>query len=118
MVSLTEINEEVESRYAPFVIDDVPGGPVTLRSALRLPKGERDGLFRLVAKIKAMKQEQVDENPEQLIDLIGEAIEFLAAGDGGARLLTALDGDLGKLVYVFELYSKATQLGEALSSAN
>lgn len=111
MVSLNDINKEADEKYGPFVIDDVPGGEVVLRNALRLTKSERQQLSELDAEIKAAKG---DAN--KVIDAAGKLLGLVAAGDGGKRLLDALGDDATKVIHVVTLYREATQPGEASRS--
>lgn len=116
-ISLDQLNTEANERYGPFVIEDVPGGDVQLRHALRLAKSERARLQELQGRVKKMQSAKSTTTADGAVDAMADTIRLLAVGDGGERLLTALDGDAAKLALILELYGKATQLGEASRSA-
>lgn len=114
MVSLSEFNQEVDEKFAPFDIDltDTPGEDVVyLRNALRLTKNERHQLTELEAQMKA-----VDGDPEKALDLIKQVFILVGAGDDGKRLMDAMGDDPPKLMWMLRKYREATQPGEALPS--
>jgi hypothetical protein len=114
MVSLTQINEEVEQKYGPFVIEDVPGGDVTLRNPIRLTENERHRLGELHRSLNQTEQDAPDE--DAVVARIREILDLVAVGDGGKRLSEEVGDDAGKLLHVFRLYAEAMQLGEASPS--
>jgi hypothetical protein len=115
MVSLNDINEEADRKFAPFVVDGVEGGDVVLRNSIRLSENERHQLFELDSKLKAIKKSGGD----RLDAALGHARDMMllvAVGDGGKRLLDALEDDPAKLLALMTMYSEATQVGEASRS--
>lgn len=112
-ISLDQINQEVDNRYAPFVVEDVPGGDVTMLSPLRLPKAQRGKLFALHKEIGTARD---SEDVDALVKLSENVIDLVSVGDGGKRLLKELGGDLGKMTYILQLYSEQVGLGEASRS--
>lgn len=113
MVSLNQINQEVDNKYGPFVVEDVPGGEVVLRNPIRLTSNERDQLMKLESELRAA-QKASDTNAALAAG--SELVEIVSVGDGGKRLLKELGDDPSKLMFVLELYSEAVQLGEAKRS--
>ena len=112
-LSLDKINTEVENRYAPFVIADVPGGDVVLRHAIRLAKSERAQLAELNAELAKVQQ---SGDIEAGLEFTRKVLRLLSVGDGGQRLIKVIGEDAAKLTYVLEAYAEATQMGEALRS--
>ena len=112
-ISLDQINTEVENRYAPFVIEDVPGGDVVLRHAIRLAKSERAQLTELNAELEKVRQ---SGDVEAALDFSRKVVCLLSVGDGGSRLIDVIGEDAAKLTYVLQAYAEATQMGEALNS--
>lgn len=113
MVSLKEINTEVDNQYGPFIVEDVDGGDVILRNPIRLVANERAQLSEKDAALRAAQEAQ-DANAA--LDVGRDILRLVSVGDGGERLLDELGDDAAKLMYVLRLYSEAVQLGEALSS--
>lgn len=111
MVSWNEVEAEANEKYGPFVLEDVPGGDVTLRNVIRLTKNERQRVSELNATMKSAKG---DVNA--ILAAAAELLELVAAGDGGARLVEALADDPPKIMAVLNLYMEATQPGEASRS--
>lgn len=111
MVSWNDVETEANEKYGPFVLEDVPGGDVTLRNIIRLTKNERQRVTELNAEIKAAKG---DTNV--VLDAAVELLKLVAVGDGGTRLVGAMADDPPKIMAVLNMYSEATQLGEALRS--
>lgn len=119
-ISLNQINAEADKRFQQFVVDDVPGGQVVLRNAIRLQKSERAqlvGMNKAIVELKA-SAEAGEFDEDEMLDLVGKFFDVVAIGDGGKRLVDALDGDLAKLMVLMEMYAEDTQLGEALRSAS
>lgn len=113
MVSLNDINKEADEKYGPFVIDDVPGGEVELRNALRLPPDERDRLAKLNAALKSARDAK-DQN--KALDVMAELLKLVAVGDSGDRLLEAIEYDATKVAHIISLYKETTMPGEASPS--
>lgn len=111
MVSLNQINTEVDQKYGPFVVEDVPGGDVTLRNPVRLVESERAQLVGLNAEIKA-----AEGDVNKVIAAAESLLKLVSVGDGGKRLVAALDGDAAKLIHLVNLFTEATQMGEASRS--
>lgn len=111
MVSWNDVEAEADQKYGPFVLEDVPGGDVTLRNIYRLAENERHQVKELNDKIKAAKGD---------VDIVLNAavavLELVAVGDDGKRLVEALGGEPPKILHVLNLYMEATQPGEALHS--
>jgi hypothetical protein len=113
MVSWNDVESEANEKYGPFVLEDVPGGDVTLRNIIRLTKNERQRVSELNAAIEAAKG---DTNI--VLDSAAELLKLVAVGDGGTRLIEAMADDPPKIISVLNLYTEATQLGEALPSGS
>lgn len=125
-ISLDQLNTEADKRFAPFVVDDVPGGPVTLRNALRLAKVDRDRIRKLQKDVSKLKlKTDADESSdssaaeEAVVGMLQKMFEVLSAeAGGGKRLSEAVGDDPAKLMLLMEMYAEDTQLGEALRSAS
>ena len=115
MVSINQINKEADERYGPLIVEDVPGGDVTLRNLIRCTDNEMAQVSQLDARLK---QAQKEGDVVAAIKCARDSIELIAVGQDGKRLLDDIGEDAAKLMYVLELWSEATQAGEALRSDN
>lgn len=111
MVSWNDVEAEADEKYGPFVLEDVPGGDVTLRNLFRLTKNERHRVRELNGQIKGAKGDV-----DTVMDAAVELLELVATGDDGTRLVAALADEPPKIMHVLNLYMEATQPGEALRS--
>lgn len=113
MVSLNDINSEADEKFGPFVVDDVPGGEVALRNALRLPPKARAQMRRLEAALRGAIE---SKDADKILECGADLLKLVAADDGGQRLLDAIDYDPTRVVHILGLYREATQPGEASRS--
>jgi hypothetical protein len=111
MVSLNDINAEVDEQFGPFVVEDVAGGDVYLRNVIRLHQADR---VRVSAMQKQIKD--ADGDVDKVLELAKDMLRIVGDGDGGERLVNELGDDPSKLMYVLNLYVGATQVGEASRS--
>lgn len=115
MVSLNQVNKEADERYGPFIVEDVPGGDVTLRNIIRCTENEIDQVSKLDGR---MKEAQKNSDMGAALTCARELIEVVAVGQDGRRLLEEIGDDAAKVMYILELWAEATQAGEALRSDN
>lgn len=114
--TLQQINDAAEEQFGPFVIPDVPGGPVTLLNPTRMSKDKRRKLVQLQSTINnpdAAEEDQIDAALEGMRDMVTLVAKTKAEGD---RLLKAIGDDQGKLMIVLQEYGKASRTGEASPS--
>lgn len=120
--TLDDIAEAADKAYGSMDIPLSDGRTVQLRNALRLSKAERKELQALQAQL-GEDADKEDGEESAVPDDIDEAKIFedsliLVASNkaAGEQLVKDLDHDLGKLITVFKLYNKDTELGEASAS--
>ena len=113
MVSLSDINKEADERYGPFIVEDVPGGDVTLRNIIRCTENEISQISQLDGR---MKEAQKNSDMGAALACARDLIELVAVGQDGRRLLDEIGDDASKVMYILELWAEATQAGEALRS--
>jgi hypothetical protein len=94
--TLDDIRAAAEAKY---------GEVARLLNPLRLSKEKRKELGEAQERLS-----EADDQQAALEDLLRLVAENKRAAD---RLLSALGGDLGYLVSVFDKYTKGTQAGEA-----
>lgn len=121
-ITLDFIKEEIDRRYAPFVVEGVPGGDVTLLPLLRLKSEQRNELLGMLERVNKLQENADAENasatsPEEvseMLDIFGRAVSLVAENDAAAeRLHKALNYDTAAYTLVFTEYIEATQMGEA-----
>ena len=116
-ISLDQINAEADARFGPFIIEDVPGGDVVLRNVMRISKDARAKIRVLAQTIEGLNPESADDEAKGLASL-RDFFAIIAEGDGGKRLCKEVGDDAGRLMVLMEMYTEATQMGEALRSAS
>lgn len=105
--SLQQFEDIAEKKYHGIDIDDAPGGPVTLRSALRLSKEARAEVKRLNDEITAL-QEDENADEDELHRLMVDLLAATATRPDSVREYLG-DKDLALLMAVFSAYGEATQ---------
>lgn len=120
-ISLDFIKEELDRRYAPFVVEGVPGGDVTLLPLLRLKSDARAELLGMLDEVNKLQDtSDADQSPEtvgRMLDTFQKAVNLVAADkDSADRLSKALNDDTAAYTLIFTEYIEATQVGEAQPS--
>lgn len=115
-ITLDKLKADIEAKYAPFVVEGVPGGDVRLLPAMRLPESQRAELVKQTGRIQSLQDED-DQDINAIVQTLADALRAVAeTAEAGQRLLDALEGDLAMLQHVFTAYSEATKPGEASHS--
>ena len=105
-MKLSDAQAAADKKYAPLGVE-LDDRTVVLRTPIRLSREERDQLQ------KATTAEEQDDP----IDTIESAFRIVIADEDDAEaLISAIGGDLGVALAVFNAFTKETQLGEASSS--
>lgn len=118
-VTLDFIKTELEKRYAPFIVEGVPGGDVRMLPALRLPGEQRKKLLSLQTEVEKIQDvgEDGEVDVDRLISMLAEMVAVVTdSEEAAARLQDALGDDPAAYELVFSMYSQATQSGEASPS--
>lgn len=115
-ITLDQIREDTERKYAPVVIDLGDGQSCSLRQALRLPKEQRKLIAKLQNEVNDVDQED-DDAEDRMVSALQEILRTAAADrDSADALLDSVGDDLTVLLSIIEVYGKATQLPEASPS--
>lgn len=110
-ITLADIRKAADEKYGPYVVSGVPGGDVTLVSAVRLSKEARKKLTQL--------QEQQDDTEADQDALLRDMVRIVAeSADAATRLLDAIGEDNAQLAVLLEAYGEASQLGDRSASAS
>lgn len=107
-LTLDDIRSAAEAKYANLTLD-IDGNEVVLRNALRLSKEERKALT------DAVDVKDGDEGTD-LIEIFTNAFRAVASNKGAELIAEAFGEDATLYVHLFEVYGKATELGEASDS--
>ncbi len=107
--SLDDLRADLDSVYAPVIVDGV-----TLRSLMRLNKDEREQVL-----VSFQKTQTSDTStPEGMNSMIEGITEIIAVvgGKGGPGLVKKIGDDVALAVKIMELWTEATNPGEASNS--
>lgn len=108
-ITLADIRTAADEKYGPYVVSGVPGGDVTLVSAVRLSRDARK-------KLVALQEQQTDGEADQDA-LLREMVTIVAESPEAAqRLLDAIGDDNAQLAVLLEAYGEASQLGDRSAS--
>lgn len=104
--TLDDIRAAAERKYGAVDFQLPDGRVCKLVNVLRLPKDARDEMLAVQDRLK-------DESVDQETTLVS-ALKIVAEDESLAEeLVASLNGDLGMLAAVFDLYTKGTEAGEA-----
>lgn len=110
--SLDDLRNALDKEFAPVEV-----GGVVLRNLMRLPKGER---AKVMDAIDAVQTTPEDANNEEQLDSLLNNIKTIiltvADGNKGRTLASAIGDDLALGMKIINLWSEATQPGEAQNS--
>lgn len=116
--TLDALKADLDREFAPLKIE-LGGEQLVLRNLMRVGKTEREAVL---AALKVVEESNVSEEDASLDDLseLGDQIELIlktVVADGkGAKLVSAIGGDIALSTKLIELWVEATQPGEAQNS--
>lgn len=116
-ITLDDIRQAIERKYAPVVIEFGDGKSCTLRQALRLPKEDRARLRQLQENVNT--EGETEEDLDAAMNALREIIRVAATSKTEANaLLKAVGEDELVLTEILQKWTDDTQAGEASGSAN
>jgi len=116
-ITLDDIRQAIERKYAPVVIEFGDGKTCTLRQALRLSKQDRVRLREL--QESANTDGETEEDLEAVMNALREIIRIAATSKAEANaLLKAVGEDELVLTGILQTWMDDTQAGEASGSAS
>lgn len=107
--SLDDLRSDLDKVYAPLEVDGV-----VLRNLMRLGKADRQKVMDAFAQTQDADSSTA-EGVETLLEGIKTIIQTVAAS-GGPALVKKIGDDLALAVRVMELWTEATNPGEAVNS--
>lgn len=113
--TLDNLRSDLEAKFAPIEIDLGKGEPIVLRNLMRLSSTDRQAVMAAVAVVQKPREEDETQDIEELLGAIKVVIGLVAA-DRGKVLTDAIGDDLGLAMHIMQLWSEATQPGEAQNS--
>lgn len=118
MFTLDSIRQEADRSFRPVIIELSDGTECVLSNLLRLPKGQRLQVTRLLKKLEHLEGEDADNLEQDDVDVFLEtATEVLSiVADKGKKLVAEIDGDLTVTMKVMEKWMESTSSGEASGS--
>lgn len=118
--SLDQLREDVENKYGDFVVEIGDGEEVRLRSALRMPKADRDKLRKLFNDYRDLQEKGDDDSiglSDDSLNMLHTQLRLLATDKKAAdKMLKMIGDDLAMLSGLLDAYTEATQPGEVSAS--
>lgn len=114
--TLDTLRADLDNKFAPVEIDLGKGSPVVLRNLMRLSSTDRKAVMDAVAIVQKPREEGEAQDVDALMDGIKTVLSRVAADNRGKALTDAIGDDLGLAMHLMELWSEATQPGEAQNS--
>jgi hypothetical protein len=113
--SLDSLREDIEKKFAPVTLELADGSEVVLQNMLRLPAGVRKQVLELLRGIRRDDDEQ-EIDPGFILESTQKVIELVAKDKKGRKLVAQIGDDLALTTKIIELWTEATQPGEAQNS--
>lgn len=118
--SLDDLKRDLDREFAPLTIQ-VGDDSVVLRNLMRMNKKDRDAVIEALNELDKLDPEQDQENMSveemaTITSVLDTVFEKIAADGKGKKLVAAIDGDLALSMRILEMWTEATQPGEAENS--
>lgn len=110
--SLADLKADIDREFAPLEID-LGKGTVVLRNVLRLNSDERS---IVVDAIKTFSGDNENEDVNALFEAIRTVLKTVAKDNKGETLVNLIGDDLALAMKIINLWTEATQPGEASNS--
>lgn len=110
--SLADLRAEIEQEFAPLELD-LGRGKVVLRNVMRLGSTERQ---TVVDAVKKFSSDSENDDVEVLFEAIRTVLKTVADGGKGDSLVNLIGDDLALAMKIINLWTEATQPGEASNS--
>lgn len=111
--SLADLRADIDKEFAPLEID-LGRGKVVIRNVMRLGKDERAVVLEAIKMFS--KENSGDEDVDELFEAIRTILRTCAEGTKGEALVNAIGDDLALAMKIMNLWTEATQPGEARNS--
>lgn len=111
--TLDNLRSEMDKKYAPVEIDLGKGEPVVLHNLMRLDSKRRQAVQEAIASIQNQDE---DTDADEALEGVKTVIGLVADDNKGKALNDAIGDDVGLAMHILELWSEATQPGEASNS--
>jgi len=111
--SLADLKSELEKEFAPLELQ-VGKSTIVVRNVMRLNKAER---AQVLAAVKAFDSaDDNDTDADDVFDALRTILRTCAANGKGDALVDAIGDDLALAMKIMNLWTEATQPGEASNS--
>ena len=113
VVTLDSIREAAEKKYGSYDIELGGGNVVRLLNPLRLSESARNRL----AALEEREEQEGGDDTYSVAERLHETVRIIAESpEQAAKLIEAVNGDLGVLATIIEQYGDAAEVGEASPS--
>jgi hypothetical protein len=115
--TLETLRADLDKQFAPLQLD-LGNGVLTLRNLMRIDESERKAVLEAIDSIQDGDDddEKTAEQLEQTSAALNTVFQIVTADGKGQTLVDQIDGDLMLSMKVLELWTEATQPGEAQNS--
>jgi hypothetical protein len=117
--SLDQLKRDMDREFAPLILD-LDNDKLTLRNLMRINEKEREevlGALKVVEKSSGKEEGDLEvAEITALSQAVGVILKNIVAEGKGDKLVAFLDGDLMMAMKIMDLWTEATQPGEAPNS--
>lgn len=117
--TLDDLKADLDHEFAPLSLE-IGGESVVLRNLMRINEKDRAAVLVALKEVEEVHQDDASEpsveDVAKLSGAVGFILKTVVDKGKGDKLIKALDGDLMLAMRVMELWSEATQPGEAQNS--
>lgn len=112
--TLDAMREDIEREFAPLQIE-VDGKLLTLKNLLRVPKKNRDEVYRILDEMNKNNEDSSTLSQTEAQAALALQIFPLVADDRklGEKLVAAIEDDLALTLRMFSTWMEQTQAGES-----
>lgn len=118
--TLETLKNDLDREFAPVVIE-VDGERLVLRNLLRVNETERAMILEALKEVETSNSDDDEadlsvEEMQVLTSAVTNVLRSIVADGKGDKLVNHIDGDLMLSMKVLEMWTEATQPGEAQNS--
>lgn len=117
--TLDDLKNDLDREFAPLTIQ-IGDDNLVLRNLMRVNEKDRETILAALKTVEDSSGKEEDDLGVDEVTALGQAIntvlQLIVGDDKGAKLVAYVDGDLMLAMKIMELWTGATQPGEAQNS--
>lgn len=120
--TLETLKADLDREFAPLVVE-LGGKRIILRNLLRINDSDRTAVMAALDKIQTDEsdtEENNDRSAEEvsaMTEAVNTVLQHVCSDNMGDQLVKYIDGDLMLAMKILEMWTEATQPGEAPNSS-